>query len=119
MELSVFMRSIVEMDIEPIVICDLSHTIIYMNPAAVCNYKKRGGAELVGKSLLACHNEHSCEIIRSVVQWFQECNTNNIKFTYYNPKHNKDVYMVALRDENQNLIGYYEKHECRTRENEG
>ena len=29
---------------------------------------------------------------------------------------NKDVYMVALRDEDNCLIGYYEKHEYRNRE---
>lgn len=26
-------------------------------------------------------------------------------------KENKDVYIVALRDESKTLIGYYEKHE--------
>ena len=29
---------------------------------------------------------------------------------------NKDVYMVALRDDDGTLIGYYEKHEYRNRE---
>ena len=37
-------------------------------------------------------------------------------YTYYNEKENKDVYMVALRDEDKTLIGYYEKHEYRDRE---
>ena len=32
-----------------------------------------------------------------------------------NAKQNKDVYMVALRDEGK-LIGYYEKHEYRNTE---
>ena len=35
--------------------------------------------------------------------------------TFYNEKQNKDVYMVALR-ENGKLIGYYEKHEYRNKE---
>ena len=34
-------------------------------------------------------------------------------YTYHNEKQNKDVYMVALRDEDGTLIGYYEKHEYR------
>ena len=38
-------------------------------------------------------------------------------YTYYNEKENKDVYMVALRDDAKKLIGYYEKHEYRDREN--
>jgi len=37
-------------------------------------------------------------------------------YTSYNEKENKDVYMVALREENGDLIGYYEKHEYRNRE---
>jgi hypothetical protein len=36
--------------------------------------------------------------------------------TFYNEKQNKDVYMVALRDDTGELIGYYEKHEYRNRE---
>ena len=34
---------------------------------------------------------------------------------HHNEKQNKDVYMVALRDESK-LIGYYEKHEYRNSE---
>ena len=37
-------------------------------------------------------------------------------YTFHNEKQNKDVYMVALRDSEQKLIGYYEKHEYRDRE---
>ena len=37
-------------------------------------------------------------------------------YTYRNDKENKDVYMVALRDGDGTLIGYYEKHEYRDRE---
>ena len=37
-------------------------------------------------------------------------------YTSFNPKENKDVYMVALRDDDGNLIGYYEKHEYRNNE---
>ena len=36
----------------------------------------------------------------------------------YNEKENKDTYMIALRDEQGELIGYYEKHEYRNRETE-
>ena len=51
MELSVYFKSIIDQDICPIVICNLSHEIIYMNPEAVERYAKRGGIELIGKSL--------------------------------------------------------------------
>lgn len=114
--LNTMMRSVLEQDRASVVICDLNHTIIYMNPAAIRNYAKRGGKELWGKNLLDCHNEHSVEIIKKVVAWFQESNDNNMIYTYKDEKHNKDEYMVALRDENKQLLGYYEKHEHRNPE---
>lgn len=116
MELAPFFKSMVDQDICAVVICDLSHKIIYMNPAACERYSKRGGAALIGNSLLDCHNDKSNEIIQKVVEWFQINKTHNRIYIYHNEKENKDVYMIALRDEQGELIGYYEKHEYRNRE---
>ncbi len=116
MELSKYMKSIIDMDRAAVVICDLNHNIIYMNPSAVKRYEKSGGADLIGKSLFNCHNEQSNAIIKNVVAWFGESTDHNMIYTYYNEKENKDVYMVALRDNDNTLIGYYEKHEYRNRE---
>lgn len=116
MELSAYFKSIIDQDRASVVICDLQHTIIYMNPAAARNYAKRGGAALCGQSLFGCHNADSREKIERVVAWFKASRDNNIVYTYHNPKENKDVYMVALRDAEGELIGYYEKHEYRTPE---
>ena len=69
-DLNAYFKSIIDQDREAVVICDLDHTILYMNPAAVVDYKKYGGAALLGKSLLACHNPNSVEAIRKVVEWF-------------------------------------------------
>ena len=55
-------------------------------------------------------------MIHKVVEWFANSNDNNIMYTFHNEKQNKDVYMVALRNENGELIGYYEKHEYRNPE---
>lgn len=107
------MRSVLEQDRAAVVLCDLNHIIVYMNPSAKQRYAKSGGGELVGKSVLDCHNEKSCEIIEKVVAWFAESRDNNMIYTYRNEKENKDVYMVALRDGDGKLIGYYEKHEYR------
>ena len=90
MDLFPYLKSIVDMDRSAVVICNLDHEIIYMNPAAFGRYAKRGGKELLKSSLLACHSE----------------------------KENKDVYMAALREETGKLIGYYEKHEYRNVETE-
>ncbi len=116
MELSSYFKSIVDQDRAQIVICDLDHTIIYMNPAAVAAYEKRGGAALIGQSLLTCHGSASVEKIKKVVDWFAESPDHNLVFTTHNDKTNEDIYMAALRNETGELIGYYEKHECRNPE---
>jgi PAS domain-containing protein len=110
-----FYKSVIEQDRSAIVICNLNHEIIYMNPAAVKNYEKRGGEKLIGQNLLDCHNQKSRDKIRQVTEWFAESPEHNIVYTFHNEKQNKDVYMVALRD-GEKMIGYYEKHEFRNRE---
>lgn len=112
MELSKFFKSVLDQDSAPVVICDLEHTVVYMNPASIARYH----TDLTGKSLKACHNADSNEKIDRVVAWFAKSKNNNTVFTSRNDKENKDVYMVALRDDNGTLIGYYEKHEYRNRE---
>ena len=82
------------------------------------SYHKWGGEALLGKSLMNCHNPKSKEIIEKVVAWFEEDKEHNRIHTFYNEKQAKDVYMVALRDEDGTLIGYYEKHEYRARDEE-
>ena len=116
MDLNIFFKSVLDADEQAVVLCDLEHTIIYMNPAAIKRYSKSGGKELVGKSLLDCHNKNSGILINKIIDWFKESDDNNKVYTFYNEKENKDVYMIALRDDNKKLIGYYEKHEIRNRE---
>lgn len=111
-----YFKSIIDMDQCAVVLCNLVHEIIYMNPAAIKRYARRGGQALLGRSLLDCHGTESGEMIQKVVDWFQADPTHNIIYTSCNEKENKDVYMVALRDDDGSLIGYYEKHEYRNRE---
>lgn len=116
MELSAYFQSIVEQDLCAVVICNPEHEIIYMNPAAKARYAKQGGVALIGSNLLDCHNMQSREQIQKVLAWFQESPDHNRVYTFHNEKENKDVYMIALRDEAGTLIGYYEKHEYRDAE---
>lgn len=118
MDLSVYFKSVLDQDQCAVVICNLQHEIIYMNPAAIARYENRGGKELLGKSLLGCHNDKSVEMIHKVINWFLENTEHNRIYTFRNEKENKDVYMIALRDENKTLIGYYEKHEYQNIETE-
>ena len=103
-------KSVLEQDRAPVVICGIDHVIIYMNPVARRVYRR----DLTGKSLLDCHNAKSNELIVRVVDSFKAGGGNDIVHTFFNPKENKDVYMVALRDDSGELIAYYEKHEYRT-----
>ena len=58
-------------------------------------------------------------IIRKVVDWFASSKDHNKVHTFYNNLQNKDVYMIALRNDEGELIGYYEKHEYRNRDQSG
>ena len=107
-----YFKSIIDADTAPVVVCDLASTIVYMNPTAV----KRYHGDLTGQSVKACHNADSNAKIDRVLAWFAESGDHNRVYISRNDKENKDVYMIALRDDNGALIGYYEKHEYRTRE---
>lgn len=107
-----FFKSIIEQDASPIVICDIHSVILYMNPSAIRCFRRN----LTGRNLKDCHPKDANEKIDKVLRWFRESKDHNIVYTYYNEKKNKDVYMVALRGEDGSLIGYYEKHEERSRE---
>ena len=105
-------KSILQQDTASIVVCNMDSVIVYMNPSAIKRYHK----DLTGSNLKDCHNAKSNEMIDKVLAWFGESKEHNIIYTYHNDKENKDVYMVALRDDEGELIGYYEKHEYRNRE---
>lgn len=112
MNLQNIFKAVLESDVAPIVVCDMNHIVVYMNKVAKTKYK----TDLTGKSLVNCHNEKSNEKINRVIEWFKSSDKNNRIYTYSNQAENRDVYMVALRDEDNSLIGYYEKHEFRTKE---
>lgn len=116
MDCSTLFKSIIDQDDTAIVVCNLDHEIVYMNPKAIQAQAKRGGAALIGRNLLCCHSPESQDKIRQVVNWFSADPSHNWVHTFYNPAQNKDGYMVALRNQEGILIGYYEKHEYRTQD---
>ena len=110
--LNKLLKSVLHLDTAPVVVCDINDMIVYMNPSAIERYHK----DLTGAGIKDCHPPKANEMIDKVVAWFKESKDNNIIYTYHNEKENKDVYMVALRDDDGTLIGYYEKHEYRNKE---
>ena len=109
MEIDKYLRAFVETDMNQIVICDTNHIIVYMNKVAIEKFSDLGGADLIGKSLMQYLGVETQSRIEAIVSWFSESPDNNWVYTYRNEASQTDMYAVALRDENGNRIGYYEK----------
>ena len=109
MEIDKYLRAFVETDMNQIVICDTNHIIVYMNKVAIEKFSDLGGDDLIGKSLMQYLGVETQSRIEAIVSWFSESPDNNWVYTYRNEASQTDMYAVALRDENGNLIGYYEK----------
>ncbi len=90
---------------DPFLFADTEHIIRYMNKAAIAHYSK--GESLIGSSLLDCHNEKSQQMIIEIFAAMQ--NGEEERLITDNEKHR--VYMRAVRNENDQLIGYYERYE--------
>ncbi|MDD6786368.1 MAG: PAS domain-containing protein [Eggerthellales bacterium] len=114
--LNPYFKSIVDYDDAPVVICNTEHLIVYMNPAAVRRYSSAGGQNMVGQSIMDCHNPKTQERMKRILAWFKEDPQNNSVYEGPGTSEDKDVYMVALRDNEGQVIGYYEKHAYRNRE---
>jgi DUF438 domain-containing protein len=91
---------------KPVVFADTDHIIRYMNLPAKKHYAKWG--EVLGKSIFECHNEKSCQAIRDICERFNDGETEVMISD--SAKHR--VYMRAVRDENNDLLGYYERYEA-------
>lgn len=102
-------RKILDAFPSPILYADRDHIIRYLNPAAeYLYYTVRGYRDLIGKSLLCCHNEKSGEKIRALLARFENhegeiCLGVNAR--------NQRNYITPVRDENGCLIGYFERFE--------
>jgi nitrogen-specific signal transduction histidine kinase len=90
----------------PIVFTNNDHVIEYMNQAAIEHYKE--GTQLLGTSVLDCHNEESQKQILEIHQQMKEDGLTE-KLITDNSKHR--IYMRSVRDDSGNLIGYYERYE--------
>lgn len=62
-----------DMDVS-VTVCDAEGIIVYMNKASILSFHKYGGAELIGQSLMKCHNAHSQERINDMLK-FPQANT--------------------------------------------
>jgi len=89
----------------PVLFADTDHVVRYANRAARQHYT--GVDELIGESLLRCHNEVSCQKMVEVLARLQDGVEEELIVD--NEKHR--VYMRAVRDATGCLLGYYERYD--------
>ena len=93
----------------PVLFVDTDHMIRFINTAAEKYYGKLGYSGLLDKSIFDWHNPDSCRIIREVFQAF--LNGEQERYLTTNDDGFK-VYMRAVRGEDGELLGYYERYEA-------
>ena len=75
--LNKLLKSVLDQDLAPVVVCDMEDIIVYMNPSATEHYHK----DLTGSNIKDCHSEKANEKIDKVLAWFKESKDNNIIYT--------------------------------------
>lgn len=94
----------------PVVFVDLKHVIQYLNPAAKYHYyTERGHKDLIGQSLLDCHQNSSSKArIEAAIDNFKK---DSKEFYLGLTDRNQRVYVSPVRSPDGELIGYYERFE--------
>ena len=74
--LNKLLKSVLDQDTAPVVVCDIDDIIVYMNPCAIKRYHK----DLTGRSIKDCHPPKANEQIDKVVACFKEKITTSYTF---------------------------------------
>jgi len=90
---------------DPFVFADTKHVIRYMNKAAIAHFNN--GENLLGTSLLDCHNENSQKKILQIFEAMKRGETERLISD--NEKHR--IYMRVVRVPDGEVLGYYERYE--------
>jgi PAS domain-containing protein len=91
---------------DPILFADTEHVTRYMNRAAIAHYE--GGEDLIGRSLLECHNEESQVIIKEILHLMIH---ENLEEREISEEEGHRIFMRVVRDSNGRVLGYYERYE--------
>ena len=84
------LKSYVDTEEFPLVICGMDYRIKYMNNLALEQYEKYGGTKLLGRLLTSLMDEEAKSKVDMVIEWFKE-----------DISHNR---MLAVRDNSKKLI---------------
>lgn len=110
MEESKLLKHIVDSINHQIVFVDTNHVIRYLNKSAEEEYYGRRKLKtLIGRPLFSCHPPYAIPTIENAFEKLK--NGENEVYLYFDKKKENDLYLVAVRDENEKLIGYYERFE--------
>lgn len=86
-----------------VTVSDSALRIIYMNDKSAATYVKEGGRALIGKPLMACHNERS----KAIVQNLLDSGGQNV-YTIDKAGQKKLIYQSAWRDASGAVAGLVE-----------
>ena len=111
-DLTDFFKGIVDSEEGPIVICNLDYRIVYVNPKADVCYEPVN--PLAGKLLATLMDEEMMSKVVMSVEWFKEDVKNNKVFALHDKVNNMDMYILAIRNSKNELIGFYGRREDRT-----
>ena len=111
-DLTDFFKGIVDSEEGPIVICNLDYRIVYVNPKADVYYEPV--KPLAGKLLATLMDEEMMSKVGMSVEWFKEDVKNNKVFALHDKVNNMDMYILAIRNSKNELIGFYGRREDRT-----
>jgi DUF438 domain-containing protein len=89
---------------DPMMFVDTDHIIQYMNKAAVEHFDD--GEALIGRSLMACHNEKSQQIILETMEAFDAGEDERL----ISDTEEHRIYMRVVRGRDGRVIGYYERY---------
>ncbi len=89
----------------PILFADTEHVTRYMNRAAMAHYS--GGASLIGRSLLDCHNEQSQQMMKEILAAMYD----GLEEQLISDDEEHRVYMRVVHDADGRVLGYYERYE--------
>lgn len=93
----------------PIMYVDVDHIIRYMNKKAEFYfYEVRGYRDLIGKNLLDCHDEN---IQKMIIRSVEKLKAHGSEIYLGVTTDNLRKYINPVRDENGELIGYFERFE--------
>lgn len=91
---------------DPFLFADTNHIIRYMNKAAIDHYDQ--GEQLLNTNVLNCHNEISQKMMIDILAKMQNDGIDEQIITD-NEKYR--IYMRAVRNDDDVVIGYYERYE--------